>query len=87
MKLASELVMREIAGETILIPVGELTKKYNGLLTMNDTGAFILGKLREECTFEMLLSGLLEEFDVLPDRAEADLKALLDRLAQMQLLE
>ena len=39
MKLKAQLVKREIAGDTILVPVGETTTKLQGLLTINETGA------------------------------------------------
>ena len=34
MKLKAQLVKREIAGDTILVPVGETTTKLQGLLTV-----------------------------------------------------
>lgn len=87
MKLVSGLVLRQIAGESILIPTGELTKNFNGLISVNDVSAFILEQLREERTFAQLLEAVLEEFDVAPERAEADLKDLLEKLENLQLLE
>ena len=47
MKLKAQLVKREIAGDTILVPVGETTTKLQGLLTINETGAAIWDALPE----------------------------------------
>lgn len=34
-------VMREIAGEVLLVPVGEQTRVLNGMVTFTETGAFL----------------------------------------------
>ena len=58
MKLKAQLVKREIAGDTILVPVGETTTKLQGLLTINETGAAIWDALpaaeNEEAIVEQL---------------------------------
>lgn len=58
MKLKAQLVKREIAGDVILVPVGETTTKLQGLLTINETGAAIWDALpaaeNEEAIVEQL---------------------------------
>ena len=41
MKLKSTIILRKIAGETILVPVGEDAVRVNGLITVNEVGARI----------------------------------------------
>lgn len=41
MKIRHEYVMRQIAGETILVPVGKTPLEQNGLLALNESGAFL----------------------------------------------
>ena len=42
MKLKSTIVLRKIAGETILVPVGEDALRINGLITVNAVGGTAL---------------------------------------------
>ena len=41
MKVSNEFILREVAGEYILVPVGAAAVKFNGLITLNEIGAFI----------------------------------------------
>ena len=36
MKFKKEFMIREIVGETILIPVGESNNHFNGIITINE---------------------------------------------------
>ena len=41
MKIVKEFILREIAGETILVPTGTAAQEFNGMLSMTDTARFI----------------------------------------------
>ena len=41
MIIKKELIKREIAGDTILVPVGKAVYDANGLFALNELGAFI----------------------------------------------
>ena len=41
MRIAKEFILREIAGECVLVPTGATTQEFNGLITMSDTARFI----------------------------------------------
>ena len=41
MIIKKELIKREIAGDTILVPVGKTVFDANGLFVLNEIGAFI----------------------------------------------
>ena len=69
MKIKKEFITRTIAGETVVVPTGAAAARLNGMITLNDTGAFIWKFLQEEHTKEELLAAMLEEFDV--DEADA----------------
>lgn len=86
MKAVEGMVVREIAGETLLIPTGELTRQYNGLITVNEVSALIWKMLQEECTYEKLLQAVLDEFEVEEETARQDLTELLEKLKNMNLL-
>ena len=74
MKLKAQLVKREIAGDTILVPVGETTTKLQGLLTINETGAAIWDALPEAENEEAIVERLYEAFDVERDVLRQDVR-------------
>ena len=55
--------MREVAGETIALPTGD-NAKLHMMISLNNTGAFLWKELERESTEELLVSALLEEYDV-----------------------
>lgn len=87
MKLKGEFVLREIAGETILVPVGRTALAFNGIITLNQTGIEIWKGLQEEKSREEILAALLEQFEVAADAATEDLDAFLETLRAQDLIE
>ena len=48
---AKRFVLRKVAGENILVPVGNTALTFNGLVTLNESGAFLwkhMGKKQDE---------------------------------------
>ena len=87
MKIKKELIKREIAGETILIPSGSAAKKFNGLITVNELGAFIWNALSEDLTLDALTERITEAYEVDAATARADASEFLDELRQVGALE
>ena len=63
LKLKEGFILREVAGETVVIPSGE-DINLNMMITLNGTGAFLWQKLEQGCTEEELVAALLAEYDV-----------------------
>ena len=83
MKIKKELVKRDIAGDTILVPVGKTVYDSNGLFILNELGAFLWDRLEAANSEEELLSAILEEYEVTEDVAKKDLSAFLDKLREL----
>ena len=64
MEVKKQLVLREIAGDYALIPVGDTVIKNNGLFSLSETGARIWELLPQAEGTEQLVDTLLEEYDV-----------------------
>lgn len=82
MHIKENFVLREIAGEYIIVPVGNTTLNFNGLMTVNEVGMFIWQQLQEEITEEELLARVLAEYEVDEETAKADIDEYLERLSQ-----
>ena len=47
MRINKDYVVRRVAGETMLIPVGKSVIEHNGIFTLSESGAFIYDRLCE----------------------------------------
>lgn len=86
MKIKKELVKRDIAGDTILVPVGRTVYEGNGLFVLNEQGSFLWDRLEEAQTEEDLLQAVLAEYEVTEEVARADIRTFLEKLRDMKIL-
>lgn len=83
MKASNEFILREIAGEYILVPVGTAAVQFNGLITLNETARTIFLALAQERTVEELTDAVIAEYEVDRETARADVEAFLQQLRQV----
>lgn len=87
MKMKYEFAIREIAGEYVLVPLGQAALRFSGMMTTSDVGAAIIEALARDTTPAEVTAKLMEQFDVDAQTAAADLEEFLDQLRQLKLLE
>ncbi|MBR2375452.1 MAG: PqqD family protein [Clostridia bacterium] len=80
MKLKKGFVIRVVGGESVVVPVGELSKTFHGMINLNETGAFLWKFYNEEHTVEEGVAALCGEYDVAPEQAEADVRKFVETL-------
>ncbi len=85
-RATGEMVLREIAGEYLLIPTGETALKIHGMVTLSESGLLLWKKLQTECTEEALVEALLAEYEVDRETAQADVQDFLGQLDKAGLL-
>ena len=83
MKIKKELIKREIAGDTILVPVGKSVYDSNGLFVLNELAAFIWNILPEVDSESEIAEKILEEYEVNPEVAAEDTAKFLDKLREL----
>ena len=89
MKLNPEYVLRNIAGEQVVVPTGSASQKINGLITLNTTAAFLWEKVSklETFTVDNMVEALLAEYEVEEEIAREDSKLIVERWKEMELIE
>ena len=81
MKISENYILREIAGEYIVVPTGSAAMDFKGLITLNDTGVFLWKLLQEDDqTKESLLDALREEYEAVREEAKTDIEEFLQRI-------
>lgn len=80
MRTNPDFILREIAGEHILVPCGEAAKAINGLINLNGTAAFIWKSVDAAPDEETIIEQVKEHFEVEQETAEQDVHGLLREL-------
>lgn len=86
MKIKKDLIKRQIAGDTFLVPVGKTIYNNNGLFFLTEVGAFLWDRLPQAEGEEELLTAVLAEYDVDEATARSDIRAYLDKLKEMDII-
>lgn len=63
-------MLYEVAGSHVVVPAGNETLDFNGMVTLNETGAFLWKQLERECTRDELVQALVQEYEVCLEQAE-----------------
>ncbi len=87
MKVNQDFILREVAGENFLIPVGQAALRIHGMIVMTESGVFLWEKLQAEQTIESLTESLLEEYDVDRQTAQKDVTEFIEKMRQIGILE
>lgn len=86
MKASGEVILREIAGEYLLIPTGETALRVHGMISLSESGLLLWERLQQDCTVSDLTEALLAEYQVDRATAEADVLSFLNQVRQAGLL-
>ena len=83
----NEFIMREIAGEYVLVPIGKRALTFQGLVTMNEVGALIWEMMEKESDIDQIVSGILDEYEVDEQTARKDVLDFIGFLKDCQIIE
>lgn len=86
MKVNGQMIHREIAGEHILIPVGETALTIHGMITLTESGVLLWECLQKDCTEDDLVDALLKEYDVDRETALADVRGFVGKVDALGIL-
>lgn len=86
MKVKDDYLLRTVAGSHIVVPVGEGSLDFSGVITLNDVGAFLWERLQSDTNEAELLSALLAEYEVEEAVAKNDITEFIGKLKGADLL-
>lgn len=87
MKIKDDFILRKVADSYVVVPVNDLTLNFNGIINLNETGAFLFELLQKGATVEDLNSKMLEEYDVSLEKAEEDINRFIEKVKKADILE
>lgn len=87
MKIKDTFLMKEIAGNYVVVPTGNELVNLNGMITLNDSGAVLWNLLENDTTKDAVIDGMLEKFEIDRETAEADIDEFLELLRKIGALD
>lgn len=87
MKIKEGYMLREVAGSFVVVPLGKASLDFNGMITLNEMGAFLWKQLEQGCTEEELLEAVLAEYEVTEERAKSGIEKFLDKVRDGRFVE
>ena len=86
MKIKNGYTLRGIADSFIVVPTeGDIT--LDGIITLNESGAFLFNVMQEDVTKERMLEKMLAEYKIDATTAQKDIDIFLERLSKTGLVE
>lgn len=81
MKIKPGFILRQLAGENVVVPVGAAGESFNGMIRLNETGVLLWRELSQGAEKEALAEKLLETYGgVTREQALADVGEFLDSI-------
>ncbi|MGM9637440.1 MAG: PqqD family protein [Eubacteriales bacterium] len=87
MRATKDVILRQIAGENILIPVGKLALQLKGMMSLSESGLLLWNRLQSDCTADDLVNALLSEYEVDRMTAQQDVDDFLKQMNDVGILE
>ena len=88
MKIKNGFILRDVGGKTFVVAVGERSREFKGMITLNETGKFIWKALESENTVDGVVDSLMSTYEC-DDRSmiEEDVKSFISKLEGDGILE
>lgn len=82
MKIKDGFVLRQVAGQGVVIATGEASKEFSGMVKLNGTGSFIWERVAEGLDEDAIAKALVAEYDVTPEKAASDVAAFAAKMRE-----
>ena len=87
MKIKEGYILRSVAGSNIVVAVGDEAASFDGIRTINETGAFLWKVIEQGTTQDALVDALVEEYEVDRETAKEDVSEFVNLLINNGLIE
>jgi len=86
MKLKYDFAVRNMCGETVAIAIGEGSRQYSNIISLNDTGADIFKLIQAGKNEDGIVTEMLKEYDVTEEKLRPEVQRLIKTLRDEGLL-
>lgn len=87
MRIKNGFMLRDIAGQAVVVPLGSRVVEFNGIMTLSESGALLWRKLENDASFEEMVDLLITEYDIDRETASKDIENFLESMRSKNILE
>jgi hypothetical protein len=87
MQIKKGFAKREIAGSFVVVPVGEKSREFNGMITLNESGSFFWDCFEKDITIDEAVEKITAEYDVDEQTARRDVEKFVEMLKNNDLID
>ena len=83
MRLKSGFELVDVAGEHLIIPIGENAEKFQGVIALSEAAYYLLNSMKEDVTKQELVEILMKEYDVDSTKANEDINDFIKTMIDL----
>ena len=87
MKTKEGFILRKVGAQYVVAATGKASENFNGMMRLNESGAFAFRLMQQGITEEELTIRLMEEYEVSEQTARKDVAAFTAALREADALE
>jgi hypothetical protein len=87
MKIKEGFMLRNVADNYVVVPVGKASLEFKGLINLNHVGAFIWKCLENDTTLIDVVNKVAEEYGIDKEIANRDVTMFINKLTEANLLD
>ncbi len=87
MKVKKGFIIKQISNQYVVVPVGEATIQFNGMITLNNTAKILFEALSTKQTISSLVNLLTDKYNVSTKEATLDVEEFIRLLESNNILE
>ncbi len=87
MKAKTDYILRKVGSQYVIVATGGSSRKFHGMIRLDDSAAFIFELLKSGAEQEELVAALMEKYVVDEAEANSDIKAFVAVLREAGALE
>ena len=87
MKIKENFMLRKVAECFVVVPIGAAVAEFNGMINLNEAGAFLWQLMETETTVDAVVAQMLEQYEIDEATAKNDVENFVAQLKEASLLE
>lgn len=87
MKIKEGYLVHEVAGNYVVIKIGQEAVNFNGLITLSESAKILWDLLKEDASIDDLVNKLLSEYEIDEETARKDTLEFIESLKKNNILE
>ena len=83
MKIKEGFVLRDVAGQAVVIAVGKASERFHGMINLNDTGKCIWMGIQEGLTEQEIIKKITDQYEVEQESAAHDVRQMIQKMYEV----